>query len=355
MKDSISLYSNKKIKGHKREWLFQHYCPPSHLLEGWEAFLPHSIKTLKPHSGVETPPLPKAGECWVTTAPNHRASGFILLPADSFNNEIILRDIIFSDMVPWWFISLSFYSSYANFKWLLGCVHRKSWFTRKNCGKFLENKDGNLRHWDVSNEQSEDKGVSHCFVLEQSCQHMPTRGLPDPQIRVCHWHPLCGRAWNLLLSSAPSTDSEKQTAHTCKGAETGMLNLCSQKYRCQMFTSGSSFSWVHSLSNLGNFGHHFTIPPSDPSISLYPWKLPPPWTIPNTPQNHLWCPLFQEVPLPSPWSLYTARMIIMGSNAIAYTSVSPATGRSVGAGVMAEVLPLPPVPQHGPWHIVGME
>lgn len=48
-------------------------------------------------------------------------------------------------------------------------------------------------------------------------------------------------------------------------------------------------------------------------------------------------------------------MIIMGSNAIAYTSVSPATGRSVGAGVMAEVLPLPPVPQHGPWHIVGME
>lgn len=197
----FTLYSsNKKIKGHKGERFFQHHCPPSHLLGVREAFLPCSIRALKPQSCVETPSLPKAGECWVTTAPNHGASGFILLPADSFNIEIILRDIIFSDMGPWWFISLSFYSSYANFKWLLGCVHRKSWFTRKNCGEFLENKDGNLRHRDMSNEQSEDKGVSCCSVLEQSWQHMPTRSLPDPQIRVCHWHPLCGSAWNLLLS-----------------------------------------------------------------------------------------------------------------------------------------------------------
>lgn len=197
----FTLYSsNKKIKGHKGEWFFQHHCPPAHL----PTFPPsESLGSFSAmfHQGPETlvlcgnPSLPKAGECWVTTAPKHGASGFILLPADSFNIEIILRDVIFSDMGPWWFISLSFYSSYANFKWLLGGVHRKSWFTRKNCGKFLENKDR-----DMSNEQSEDKGVSCWFVLEQSWQHMPTCSLPDPQIRVCHWHPLCGNAWNLLLS-----------------------------------------------------------------------------------------------------------------------------------------------------------
>lgn len=69
-----------------------------------------------------------------------------------------------------------------------GCVCRKSWFARRNCGGFLEDKERNLRHLAVSKERSGDKGVSDCFVLEQSASTHPhvARGTPD---RSLPWMP----------------------------------------------------------------------------------------------------------------------------------------------------------------------
>ena len=54
-----------------------------------------------------------------------------------------------------------------------GCVQGKSRFSRENHGGFLEAKDRTLRHLDVSKEQSGDKAVSGCFVLEQSASMCP--------------------------------------------------------------------------------------------------------------------------------------------------------------------------------------
>ena len=52
----------------------------------------------------------------VAIAPNHGASAFILVPADSFNNKITRRDIIPRDVMLRRFVSLSFCSPDTRFK-----------------------------------------------------------------------------------------------------------------------------------------------------------------------------------------------------------------------------------------------
>ena len=119
-------------------------------------------------------------------------------------------------------------------------------------------------------------------ILYSQNAHTGSTWSPD---QGAPWPPVCGRTWNLLLSSL-SISLDKQTPwaafhlqrHLNKDARV-------HRNRWQMFISSTGCSWAHPLSRLGNSGLAASCPAtSQPS----PASRSPPGQLQVFLQNRLW-------------------------------------------------------------------
>lgn len=181
-------------------------------------------------------------------------------------------------------------------------------------------------------------------------QHLLTGGPPDSRISL-RGHPLCGRAWNLLLSSPP-IDSERQTPHTAAHWQARMLaspGIQMPDVHCWFW-----LLLAHPLSGLGSLG--------PPASSLQSPTMPsssqvPPWTAP-TPQNPCWCPHLQAVSLVLPLAFlysFPSRMITGGFQCSYLCVCLPYHGVGLWDRGSWLIYPTTSSLSARPWHIVWME
>lgn len=206
-------------------------------------------------------------------------------------------------------------------------MHRKSCFTRKNCGGFLESKARNFRHQDAFSEHNGVKGLSPAALpwsRATALAHRRPSRLPDQSA-------LTPIVWKGLEPASIITTHRLREANTTHCCSLAGKNACVPRNTdagCSLLVlaapSSSPFrAWQFGAPRV------FLQSPTTPSSSQVPT-----WTAPTL-QNPCWCPHLQAVSLVLPLAFlysFPSRMITGGSSAAAYVSVSPTMGWVCGTG-----------------------